>query len=263
MSGELDLAVRTAVAAGRLIAEYSAEGGALADYKGGFEPVTVADLASDGLIRDALAGRRILSEESSSATWDFGGPLWVVDPLGGTADFSRNHRCVSVSIAFAVDGEVLAGVVHAPFLDETFTAVKGGGAHLNGRPITAGAPEGLGRSVVGTGFPHDRSDVEPLVERVRRLLTHCEDIRRSASPALDVCWTACGRLDAHTEDLRPWDVAAAGLIAVEAGARRGTLPPGEPGTLETAGVLPPDLNGEGFVVAAPTIYDDLVALLSG
>ncbi|MFC4062333.1 inositol monophosphatase family protein [Planomonospora corallina] len=313
MTYELDLAVRTAVAAGRLITEYSAEGRALADYRGGFEPVTVADLASDGLIRDSLPGR-VLSEGDVSPLPgpgglsdlgdldDLDGPLWIVDPIGGAADFSRGHRHVTVSIAYAVDGQVRAGVVHAPFLDETFTAVRGRGAFLNGRPIRAGEPEGLGRSVVGAVLPSrgpgreplglppggpgtepagpsGRSGAEPgaglspgasnarpvadpspggsgveaVVERVRRLLTRCEGVRSSGAPSLDVCWTACGRLDACTGTLRPWEVAAAGLVATEAGARRGNLAPGP---------LPPDLDGEGLVVAAPAVYGELMTLLS-
>ena len=71
-----------------------------------------------------------------------------------------------------------------------------------------------------------------------------------ASPALDICWVGAGLLDAHTESLAPWDVAAAALIATEAGARRGTL-------LPQPFPWPDDLAGAGFVVAAPTIYDEL------
>ncbi|MCT9932162.1 inositol monophosphatase [Planotetraspora sp. A-T 1434] len=259
----LDVAVRAAQDAGGLIRDYAAGDGIPVDYKGGFEPVTIADLAADGLIRDAVAaafpGHRVLTEETAGPDWSragFDGPLWIVDPIDGTANYARGHRYVSVSIAYAEDGVVRAGVVHAPFLGETFTAVKGRGAFLNGTPIRVGAPESLKRSIVSTGFPHDKTDVEPLVERVRRLLIHCQDIMRGSSPALDIAWTACGRLDAHTEALFPWDVAAAGLIATEAGARRGSLLPVPDG-------IPPDLYGEAFIVAAPAIYDELVTLLSG
>jgi myo-inositol-1(or 4)-monophosphatase len=90
--------------------------------------------------------------------------------------------------------------------------------------------------------------------RVRRLLTTCQDIRRAGSPALDICWVAAGRLDAHCESLAVWDIAAAGLIATEAGARRGNL---------VAGDGPAELRGEEFVVAAPGIFEELCEVLRG
>jgi myo-inositol-1(or 4)-monophosphatase len=105
--------------------------------------------------------------------------------------------------------------------------------------------------VVSTGFPHRRDGVDDLVERVHRLLTHCSDIRRGSSPALDIAWVAAGRLDAHTDAPHPWDVAAAGLIATEAGAVR-----------SARGALPPDLRGAGYLVSAPAVHDDLAALLT-
>jgi myo-inositol-1(or 4)-monophosphatase len=198
-------------------------------YKDGVEPVTAADLACERLIverlRASFPGHRVLSEESAPAGWadlDVTGPLWVIDPVDGTANFARRHPYVSVSVALAVDGVVRVAAVHAPFLGETYTAVRGGGAERDARPLAVARPAGLERAVVSTGFPHRRPDVGPLVERVRRLLVSCQDIRRAASPALDGCWVADGRLDAHTESMAPWDVAAAGLIAVEAGAGSGT-----------------------------------------
>src|SRR6185295_5662424 len=102
----------------------------------------------------------------------------------------------------------------------------------------------LKRALIGTGFPHIRDDLDSAIIRVRRLLTECQDIRRSGSPALDICWVAAGKLDAHTESLAPWDIAAATLIATEAGARRGNLVPGNQ-------ALPPALRGDEFLIATP------------
>ncbi len=92
------------------------------------------------------------------------------------------------------------------------------------------------------------------MERVRRLVASCQDIRRTASPALDICYVAAGRLDAHCESLAPWDIAAAGLIATEAGALRTNLVAGNQS-------LPPRLRGEEFVVAAPGIFKQLCELI--
>lgn len=252
--------VEAAHQAGELIKRYQA--GVAVDYKDGVEPVTAADLASDKLISQSLLGaypdHRMLSEETAPADWTtagFDGPLWVVDPIDGTASYARRHRYVSIAIALAIDGVVQLGVVHAPYLNETFTAIKGQGAHLNGTPIAASHPPSLDRAVVSTGFPHQKEDLAPLLDRIHRLLSGCQDIRRAASPALDIAWVGAGRLDGHTETLHPWDVAAAGLIATEAGAVRSHL-----GTVPTG--IPVDLWGQAVLFAAPRIHGPLAELLS-
>ncbi|WP_328473430.1 inositol monophosphatase family protein [Streptomyces sp. NBC_00448] len=255
------LAERAARAAGGLLRRLRGTQAARGRPKDGHEIVTDADLRADALIRDVLAARfpahRMVSEE----TWDgwregmFDGPVWVVDPMDGSTNFAHDYPYVSVSVAFAVDGVVRAGAVHAPFLGQTFTAVKGGGARCNGSRLAVADTSVLGDALVGTGFPHRREELDAVLERVRRLLLNCRDVRRAGSPALDISLVATGMLDAHTESLAPWDVAAAGLIATEAGARRGNLLP-EPFP------LPPDLSGTGVVVAAPGVYDALWELLA-
>ncbi len=93
-----------------------------------------------------------------------------------------------------------------------------------------------------------------VVDRLRRVLGHCRDIRRVGSAAADLCWVAMGRLDGFYETLKPWDLAAAALIAREAGARVGHL-------CAVEGDVPEELYGGDLVVAAPGIYEQLVALL--
>jgi myo-inositol-1(or 4)-monophosphatase len=250
---ELRCAIDLARQAGAVLADSRGRIGL--EYKDGVEPLTDADRQSDKLITETIGKtfpqHRVLSEEGARIA-DFAGAVWVVDPVDGTANYARGHPYVSVSIALAVDGITQLGVVHAPLLGETYTAVRGRGARLNDRPIRPSEPPDLRHAVVSTGFPHHKDDLGPLVDRVRRLLENCQDIRRTASPALDICYVAAGRLDAHTETLHPWDVAAAGLIAVEAGALRSHLEPSD---------LPADLAGAGFLVAAPTIHDALAELL--
>lgn len=262
VSRVLTCAVSAATAAGKAIMELRDAGKTDFSYKDGTEPVSRADLLADDIItrmiRHSFPEHTVFSEETTGVRRPQrtdSGPLWVIDPVDGTANYVRGNPHVAISIAFAVDGEVRAGVVHAPFMGETFTAVKDRGALLNGHPIAVAAPPGLARSVVSTGFPHRKGELAPLVERVRRLLANCEDIRRGSSPVLDIAWVGAGRLDAHTESLFPWDVAAAALIATEAGAVRSHL-------VDVPLDVPVDLFGEGVVVAAPSIHSDLVDLLS-
>ncbi len=247
--------------AGMLIAEAREERALDLSYKEGIELLTSADLQADQLIRGEIEQtfpeHSILSEESSPALTDpaqLRGPLWIIDPIDGTVNYAYNQQQVAVSIAFAKGGQVQVGVVRCPFVEETFTARRRAGAFLNGRPIRASECSELSRALIGTGFPYAAEDRVALVDRLRRVLGHCRDIRRVGSAAIDLCWVAMGRLDGFYESLKPWDLAAAALIAREAGAHVGHLQPVE-------GELPEELDGKDLVAAAPGIYEPLIALL--
>jgi myo-inositol-1(or 4)-monophosphatase len=106
--------------------------------KGVADVVSAADFASDRIIsaaiRAAFPDHRILSEEDAqTSVFDYAGPLWIVDPIDGTANYVRGHPYFGISVAFAFDGVVMTGCVHAPALAETFVATKNGGATLNAR----------------------------------------------------------------------------------------------------------------------------------
>ena len=261
MGNMLEFAEDLARRAGVLIAA-EREGQMLdLSYKDGAELLTSADLKADQLIRDEIEKtfpeHRILSEESSPDLVDpvvLRGPLWVIDPIDGTVNYAYNQHQVAVSIAYAEGGRIRAGVVHCPFLDETFSAERGRGARLNEEPIRVGACPELSRALIGTGFPYEAEARVALVERLRRVLGHCRDIRRAGSAAVDLCSVAMGRLDGFYETLKPWDFAAAALIAREAGARIGHLEP-------LIGEVPEELYGKDLVVTSPEIYEELVALL--
>ncbi|SMF92471.1 myo-inositol-1(or 4)-monophosphatase [Paenibacillus uliginis N3/975] len=247
--------------AGEKIIELRNESRVEITMKNAGELVTSADLASDHIIRDAIVStypeHGILSEETTEgvlAKDRFKGPLWIIDPLDGTVNYSRNLPHFAISAAIAVDGVVWAGAVHAPDLGVTYVGVRGGGAFCNGEQLQVQPVNTLSESVVGTGFPHDKSKVHLALERVNLLATHCRDIRRLAAPAIDICYVASGRLDAHTESLAPWDVAAAGLIAREAGAITGHIG-------EVSAEIPVELYGEGVVIASPGIVEELLSLL--
>ena len=262
---DLDVALNAARTAAQAAGDYlrsaSSAGRRAVTLKHGVEVVTDADLRADTIITQALAApfpaHKIVSEETNTATSprDVEGPAWIVDPLDGSVNFAHGHLSVAVSIAFALDGKVLAGIVLAPFLNQTFTAIQGQGAFRDGVRLTVAAPASLREALVSTGLPHDRRSLDPVVERFRLLAANCRDVRRSGSPALDIANVAAGILDAHTEDLAAWDVAAAGLIATEAGALRTNLGP-------QRGALSPDLNGAGYFVAAPSIFQELSKLIA-
>ena len=147
----------------------------------------------------------------------------------------------AVSIAAVVDGVAQVGVVHNPVSGETFSAVQGSGATLDGAPIRVSACMDVAEALVGTGFAY-RSDVRVhQASELARLVPVVRDVRRLGSAALDLCFVACGRLDAYVErGLKPWDLAAGGLIASEAGATVSGL----------AGAAP----GELLVAAAPSAF---------
>ncbi|NLS08029.1 inositol monophosphatase [Rhizobium sp. P32RR-XVIII] len=255
----LSLARTAAVMAGKAVTEQWEQSRQEVRYKGKSDAVSTADLRSKEIIsayiRAEFPSQRILSEEDvESHAFDYSGPLWIIDPIDGTANYVRGHPYFGVSIAFAVDGVVQVGCVHAPALQETFTAIRDRGAFLNGEPIRPSSTDSLARAVVSTGFPHEKGDIAPLLQRIKVLLASCQDIRRSSSPVLDISYVASGRLDAHTETLFPWDIAAAGLIATEAGAIRSNLVP-------VPDHIPADLWGEEVVFASSGIHGALVAHL--
>jgi myo-inositol-1(or 4)-monophosphatase len=259
------LARQAAIDAGEIAVEMRGSSGLSVSYKAARSIVTSADIAAEKLIveriRKEFPAHNILSEEGFSTIEPEKlkiGPWWIIDPVDGTTNYARGHLHVGVSIAFAADGVVQCGVVHAPFLHETYTAIRSKGAWLNGERIHASEGIPLHQAVVATGFPYVRDDVSGLAERVRVILGHCQDLRRLGACSLDVSWVASGRLDAFYETVSPWDMAAAALVAREAGAYMANLHPplGEKG-------LPPDLDGQNLFVAAPGIFEELKELLSG
>ena len=252
----VDLACET----GELIKTKRNENSLSFDYKDNCELVTSADIAADELITSSINNKypdhSIFSEESSPGFLSSNQSkkyLWIVDPVDGTVNYAHSQAHVAISIAYAIDGIVQVGVVHAPFQDETFTAIKGKGAFLNGEPIRCSTNNNLKASIISTGFPYDKSNIEHLIRRVRRILANFQDIRRLGSAALDLSWVACGRLEGYYETIKPWDLAAGRLIAKEAGAVAGNLVQND--------LVPEDLCGDDLVVASPEIYSDLVRVL--
>lgn len=190
---------------------------------------TVADRAAEELIVRRIVEARpvdgIVSEEGTSRD---GGPVrWIVDLLDGSANYLRGIPHFSVSIAAEIDGVTVAAAVFNPVVGEMFHAVLKSGAMLNGVAIRPSDERRLSHALVATGFGDSGagdSAMQRQTLRLQAILPVVADLRRTGSAALDICWVACGRLDAYYEAGQyPWDVAAADLIAREAGGLGGTL----------------------------------------
>ncbi|MEX2290173.1 MAG: inositol monophosphatase family protein [Mycobacteriales bacterium] len=216
--------------------------------------VTAADRASETLLVDGIRAARpgdgILGEEGAA---DVGtsGVRWVVDPIDGTVNYLYGLPQWAVSIGVEVQGRAQAGVVFNPAHDELFTAVRGGGAALNGTPLRCSGVTELAQALVATGFGYDAARRAAQAALLPTVLPAVRDLRRMGAGSLDLCAVAAGRVDGYYEQgLSPWDMSAGLLIATEAGARVGGL----------RGVGP---GAPMVLAAAPGVYDALHDLLAG
>jgi len=170
-------------------------------------------------IRKKFPDHGIYGEESGKTQTD-SEFCWVIDPIDGTASFVRQHPYFSISIGLTRQGKSIAGVVYAPVLDRMFTAERGKGAFLNGKPIHCSACSRVEDAACTTGFVCLRDGYPktnlPLFCELAPII---QDIKRCGSAALDLCHIASGTYDAYWEfPLHLYDVAAGSLIAEEAGA---------------------------------------------
>ncbi|MGJ9412514.1 inositol monophosphatase family protein [Aeromicrobium sp. CF4.19] len=193
--------------------------------------VTEVDRACEELIRERLLRQRpddgFVGEEGDDVPGT-SGVDWIVDPIDGTVNFVYGIPAYAVSIAASIAGRPVAGHVVNIATGQEWGAVAGGGAwRWEGRGRTvlqAPEPPGLDQMLIGTGFSYVRSIREHQAAAVAALLPHVRDVRRIGSAALDLCALAEGRLDGYVEQgLHPWDLAAGGLVASEAGVRLGGL----------------------------------------
>jgi myo-inositol-1(or 4)-monophosphatase len=214
---------------GALLREFY-ERGVRTEYKGDVDLVTEADRASEKLIvsrlREALPDHGIYGEEGTRSGLE-AEYRWYVDPLDGTTNFAHGFPAFCVvlgcerrapGLAANEDGEMVAGVIYDPLRDEMFTAERGGGAFLNGRPIHVSKAKKLQESLIATGFPSQKRHRSPNVHFYQEFTLRSHGVRRAGSAALDLAYVACGRLDGYWEfKLNPWDTSAGYLLVKEAG----------------------------------------------
>jgi myo-inositol-1(or 4)-monophosphatase len=219
----LQVAVRAARAAGRIQRESFGKV-VQVEHKGAIDLVTAIDRRSErailAIVERAFPAHGVLAEESDPRTGD-GEHLWVIDPLDGTTNYSRGFPYFCVSVALARAGRVVVAAVYQPLLDELFTAIRGQGAFLNGRPLRVSNQGLLDQAFLATGFPYDiRRGRRTNIDHFTNFATRCLAIRRAGAAALDLAYVAAGRFDGFWElKLRPWDIAAAALLVEEAGGR--------------------------------------------
>jgi myo-inositol-1(or 4)-monophosphatase len=246
-----------------------------ATLKGRGDFVSRADLeaqaAALAVIRSAHPDHDVMAEEGDPeppGSRRAGAPLWVVDPLDGTANFLHGHPMYAASVALAVDARPVVGAVSCSTTGERWWASRGEGAWKNGLPIRVSGTAGLEGSLVGTGFPFKVQHLIPLyAQQLSDVLRAGSGVRRGGSAALDLCYLAEGRLDGFWElHLSPWDFAAGVVIVEEAGGLvtgLDTAPlPLEPGAVlsansrglleELARVLEVKAAGGGGAEAAPS-----------
>lgn len=217
------LALDVAREAAALVRERRREGVEVAGTKtSATDIVTAADRASEALIRERIVTARpddgLLGEEGSDLAGT-SGVRWVVDPIDGTVNYLYGAPEYAVSIAAQVEGASVVGVVVNAATGEEFSAIRGRGAWLGGRPIAVRPPVEEAFAVVRTGFNYEPAIRRRQAAAVAELVTRVADIRRFGSCALDLCAVAAGRADGYVEEgCNLWDHAAGGLVATEAGA---------------------------------------------
>jgi myo-inositol-1(or 4)-monophosphatase len=218
-----ELSKELALKAGKMLRENLGQKREI-EFKGVVDIVTEMDKRAEAMIiagiQESFPKHGILTEESDELVSD--SPVrWIIDPIDGTTNYAHGYPVYCVSIGIEEAGVLKAGVVYDPNLDETFTAVAGKGAFLNGKPIRVSDTLELDKSLLATGFPYDiRTSSENNLDCFSRFAVRAQAIRRAGSAALDICNVACGRFDGFWElKLKPWDLAAAVLIAKEAGGR--------------------------------------------
>lgn len=220
-----EFACRTARKAGVLVAGQLHRGQSIRWKTGDMDLVTETDVAAEKLIVSEILGEfpdhGILGEESTGNVVSRSGLTWIIDPIDGTTNFAHGHLIVGVSIGLAFEGEPVAGCVYAPALDEEFSAAKGQGAALNGKPLRVSDVSDVSRSLLATGFPYDlRQRLEHYLAFWKPFLMKAHGVRRLGSASVDLCWVAAGRLEGYWEEnLKPWDIAAGVLIVEEAGGQ--------------------------------------------
>ena len=256
----LATAVEAVVRAGGMQLAYLARGVRI-DKKGAIDLVTDADVAVETMFREMVAerfpGHAVLAEElgdqSSQASVD-SRFRWVFDPIDGTTNYAHGLPIYCASLALEIDGRPEVAAVYDPSRRELFTAERGSGARLNGRPMRVSSSAAMIDAMLCTGFPYDvHATLDEVIGLFGEFVRRARAVRRLGSAAIDLCYVAAGRLDGFWEQrLHAWDIAAGALIVEEAGGQVSTLA-GEPF----------DAHRGEVVASNGRIHRDMVATITG
>ena len=220
----LDVAARAAQQAGTLLAARMGHPRTVQTKRSEIDLVTEIDRASERMLHDAIRRRfpdhGFQGEERTQTNPD--APFqWIVDPLDGTTNFVHGVPVFAISMGLTYQGDLLVGVIHDPTQRETFTAIKGAGAWLNGTRIHASRIRRLAQGLLSTGFSANfRTNPTPYLRWFAALQSRCHAVRRMGCTTLSLAYVACGRQDGfYEQDLMSWDIAAGVLLVQEAGGR--------------------------------------------
>ena len=253
MSDPLTSALAAAREAGAILEEYLHRPLDIEEKEHRADLVTEADRASERAIVDRLRvdfpAATILGEEGGVRKGT-SQERWIVDPLDGTTNFAHGYPLFCISIAYERDGEMLAGVIYAPLMDELFAAELGAGARCNDREIRVSRIDNIGAAMLCTGFKP--FDYDRNANHFAHASRHAQAVRRDGAAALDLAYTAMGRFDAFWEfDLAPWDKAAGSLLVREAG-----------GTVSALDGSAFDLQGDSILASNGTVQAGVVSLFA-
>jgi len=251
MPDPLQAAVAAAREAGAVLMEYLHRPLRITEKARRADLVTEADKASEAAIvarlRAEYPSATILGEEGGERKGT-SQERWIVDPLDGTTNYAHGYPLFCVSIAYESDGELIAGVVYAPMMNELFAAQLHGGATRNGQRIRVSSIERLPDAMVCTGFKP--FDYETNARHFAIASHRAQAVRRDGAAALDLAYTAMGRYDGFWEfDLAPWDTAAGALLVCEAG-----------GSVSAIDGSPFSVSGRSVLASNGGIHDELRSL---
>lgn len=172
-------------------------------------------------LKAAFPEVQMMGEEKDNSAIDFGGAVWILDPVDGTTNLIHDMRASAISLAYAENGIIRAGVIFCPFSGEMYTAERGKGAFLNGSPIHVSGAASLEESLISIGTaPYYHEYADWTFRAAENVFLKCQDIRRSGSAAIELSYLSAGRLDGNFERiLQPWDFSAGLCILEEAGGR--------------------------------------------
>ncbi len=220
----LNVMVQAVLKAGRGLARDFGEVENLqVSLKGPGDFVSAADRRADEVLiaelRKARPGYAFLTEESGSLPGSNENHRWIIDPLDGTTNFLHGIPLFAISLALERDGQLVAGVIFNPILNELYVAEKGAGAFLNDRRLRVAARRNLADCVIATGLPGiGRNIRDTAIPQINRMMPQIAGLRRSGSAATDLAWVASGRYDGYWENgINPWDIAAGIVLLREAG----------------------------------------------
>ena len=194
------------------------------EHKGVHDLVSYVDQETERRLviglRELLPGAGFITEEGTAGpdthTEEY---TWIIDPLDGTTNFVHGLPVYSISVALLQGPDLVVGVVHEVNRDESFRAVRGGGAFCNDEPIQVTDVPKLNSALIATGFPYkDFGKMNCYLQVLGAFMSHSHGVRRLGSAAVDLAYVAAGRCEGFFEfNLNSYDVAAGILLVREAG----------------------------------------------